>query len=128
MPIEYEHMDVLQNIEFAIVTAFHEDDELLDYDVEEVLDILIGHYRREQIGLPSKGHTFSPRAAVLHSGVRDICEWRLGKGEGEGEGESGVVSIDVMLLCLKRLKKSLERWNSVGGRQGYLRYIEQFIQ
>ncbi len=124
MQIEYEHVDVLQNIEFAIVTTFHEGDSLLDYDVDEALDVLIGDYRREQIGQPPKAHKLTPRAAVVHSAIRDICEWRLGKGEGE----SGVVSIDVMLLCLKRLKKSLERWNGVGGRQGYLRYIEQFIR
>ena len=52
------HMDVLQNIEFAIVDVYHERPLLVDYSVMRALDALIGLYRAE-----SRGHT--PKAISL---------------------------------------------------------------
>jgi hypothetical protein len=36
--------------------------------------------------------------------------------------------VDVIIACLKRIRKSVEKWNKQGGRQGYLTFVEQFVR
>jgi hypothetical protein len=124
MGIEDEYMDVLQNMEAAIVMLYRQESGLLDYDVDEAFDVLIHEYRLEQGGRPPKQHKISPRAARVHQAVKSMCEWRLGRTDTP---VPSLVTIDVILLCLKRLKLSLKRWHGAGGRQGYLRYIDNFV-
>ncbi|MCZ7557361.1 MAG: hypothetical protein M5R41_13250 [Bacteroidia bacterium] len=124
MTIENEHMDVLQNLEAAIVMLYRQNADLLDYDVDEAFDVLIHEYRLEQGGRPPKQHKMSPKAALVYNVLRPVCEWRLGRS---ADTIALVLSIDTLLLCLKRLKLSLERWNGEGGRQGYLRFINRFV-
>lgn len=63
-----------------------------------------------------------------------MCEWRLGRESlmpEEGaplDGEPASVSLEVILACLKRIRKSVQRWNKEGGRQGYLTFIGRFIR
>ena len=45
MDFEDEYLDVLQNIEFAIVSVYHERPEMLDYDVDVVVAALIKQYQ-----------------------------------------------------------------------------------
>jgi hypothetical protein len=37
-------------------------------------------------------------------------------------------TIDEIIACLKRIRKSINRWNKVGGRQGYLIFVSDFIR
>ena len=53
MSFEEEYADVLQNIEFAIVTVYRRNNALLDYDVTSALETLIRIYRGEQTGRPA---------------------------------------------------------------------------
>ncbi len=34
---------------------------------------------------------------------------------------------DEIIACLKRVKKSVQRWNKHGGRQGYLNFVQQYV-
>lgn len=47
---EDEYLDVLQNIEAAIVDAYRNDGELTDYDVDKVLNAVYLEYRAEAQG------------------------------------------------------------------------------
>jgi hypothetical protein len=133
LAIEHEYPDVLENIKFVIVDIYRQHGTLLDYDVEEALDALIADYRAESQQHTARPHRFTERPASVYREVQRVCEWRLGRNSlpvttGSGPGaELQALPLDVILACLKRLKKSVQRWNSVGGRQGYLQYINQFI-
>jgi hypothetical protein len=130
-PIEDKHPDVLQNIEFAIVGIYKKSRELSDYDVMRVLDTALESYTAEKAGKNPRNARFSPLEQLLHEQVRQICEWRLGRaafGDNEKSPPKTPISLDDMILCLKRLIKSVGRWNKQGGRQGYLNYIIQFIR
>jgi hypothetical protein len=37
-----------------------------------------------------------------------------------------IKTVDEIILCLKRLRKSVKLWTTDYGRQGYLNYIAQF--
>jgi hypothetical protein len=32
------------------------------------------------------------------------------------------------VACLRRLRKSVERWNRTGGQRGYLEFVSQFVE
>lgn len=131
--IEYEYLDVLQNIEFAIVTVYRQNPNLTDYEVDNALNALIRVYRFEQqnrvFGLPK----MSSQVEKVYHGVRQMCEWRLGREKFSGstrkskEPSPTPITIDEIIACLKRIRKSVDLWNKQGGRRGYLQYIERFV-
>jgi hypothetical protein len=129
---EDEYLDVLQNIEMAIVNVYREHADLLDYDVDKVLNLLWKEYRNEKINKATPKPILNANAQLVYDRVRQICEWRLGRAETTVGDEFATVnpesvSIDEILACLKRILKSVEMWNKEGGRQGYLYFIDNNI-
>jgi hypothetical protein len=125
-------MDVLQNIEMAIVSVYREHGDLLDYDVDKVLNLLWKEYRNEQINKPTLIPTLNANAQSVYDKVEAMCEWRLGRTDMTGKDKTTRVkpesiSIDEILECLKRIRKSVDLWNKEGGRQGYLYFINNNI-
>jgi len=45
----------------------------------------------------------------------------------EGKYEIKPITVNELLDCLKRIKKSVQFWTKEGGRQGYLVYISNFM-
>ncbi|MBI4537785.1 MAG: hypothetical protein HY712_07485 [candidate division NC10 bacterium] len=129
-----QYLDVLQNIEFGIVTVYRERAEMSDYAVMRMLEALIDRYTAEKIGRPPRDFGLSGVERVLLSTVRRICEWRLGRerapdGWSSAEGMAPEPkTVDQIILCLKRVLKSAKRWNKEGGRQGYLDFITRFVR
>ena len=134
MEFEEEYQDVLQNIEFAIVNTYHQHAELLDYDVETALSALIRAYQAEQSGRPVNPPALNELRQELFEMVKSMCEWRLGRTELMRDDEpAGLpspepITINEIIACLKRIRKSVQKWSKRGGRQGYLTFVEQFIK
>lgn len=134
MNVEEEYTDVLQNIEFAIVSVHQEHPLLVDFDVENALNALINRYYAESTQHAPRLVNLNERAQLVYERVEAMCEWRLGREKpftAEGEvidAEFVPVTFDVILACLKRIRKSVQRWNKEGGRQGYLTFIGRFIR
>jgi hypothetical protein len=131
MRVEEEHLDVLQNIEAVIVTVYREHPEMTDYDVDKALAALIQTYRNEASGKPliNPGGNL---AILVYEQTAAICNWRLGMShmhdkKGKPLPMPETLSTETIILCLKRLRKSVETWTKQGGRQGYLTYISQFL-
>lgn len=133
MEFEEEYQDVLQNIEFAIVNTYHQQPDLVDYDVETVLSALIRTYQAEQSGREVSLRPLNELRQELHDAVKLMCDWRLGRAELTREDqpadlpEPRTVTLDEIIACLKRIRKSVQKWTRQGGRQGYLTFVEQFI-
>lgn len=131
--LEERYMDVLQNIEFAIVGVHKRTPLLVDFNVENALSALINHYQAQMRGVAPRPARLNERSQEVYEAVQAMCEWRLGKENilateaGESFPAPEPVSIDVILACLKRVRKSVQRWNQKGGRQGYLTFIRRFI-
>ena len=134
MEFEERYMDVLQNLEFAIVQIYKRSREMTDYNVMRMLQALIDEYQSELSGLPPKAHDLSEIERALQESVRQMCEFRLGRASlgnnpsSEAEMKGDNISIEEILLCLKRLFKSAKRWNKSGGRRGYLDFIIQYVK
>ena len=133
MKVEEQYFDVLQNIETAIVTAYEDDPRLLDVDVIDALDALIRGYDLEERGRDYREPRLSGPAQRVYGVSRSMCEWRLGRrllNPGDPAGDrppAGELAIAELVLCLKRIRKSVRLWNEQGGRQGYLDYVRQFL-
>lgn len=133
MGIEDEYIDVLQNIEFGIAAFYRENPDLSDYDVIRTLEALIYAYKAEATGRTQREQNLSDTEQALMADVQKICEWRLGRESLEVEvGEEddtppAPITVDEILLCLKKILQSVRRWNEMGGRQGYLDFIVNYV-
>jgi hypothetical protein len=133
MTVEEQYPDVLQNIEWAIVTVFRRNPTLVDFDVENAVSALMAKYKAEAQNHEPRLPRLNERAQEVYDQVEAMCELRLGRdaalsADMKARGpQPSPVSLDVIVACLKRIRKSIERWNKEGGRQGYLIFIQRFI-
>jgi hypothetical protein len=133
MDVEEEYLDVLQNIEFGIISVYRQNLLLVDFDVEAAVGALIARYRAEAENHEVHRPKLSERANLVYEAVEAMCEWRLGRRTFVSEGSAEELSLapvpfDVIVACLKRIRKSIQRWSREGGRQGYLKFVEQFVR
>jgi hypothetical protein len=126
--------DVLQNVEFAISCAWENELDLLDFDVIDALDALVRRYAAEGQGRTPPVLRLSERAKHVYVMAERMCEWRLGRTTLNEDEQDSVIphteyrTVDEILVCLKRIRKSAHIWNEQLGRQGYLSYITNFFR
>jgi len=132
MRIEEERQDVLQNIEFAVARLYRLNPAMSDYAVLRTYESLVHLYSAEANGRSAKAVTAEGVEADLLQDVKRMCEWRLGRvplSKTEGEAQAcEPLDVPTLVLCLKRLVKSVNRWTKHGGRQGYLNFMTTFVK
>ena len=134
MRVEEQYPDVCQNIEFGIVMAYRDVPSLTDAHVMRALEALIDAYVAEKIGRPPRVGGLTSDEELILGNMRSMCEWRLGRkpltrGDGgEGFSPSQPQTVDVVLLCLKRILKSVKKWNREYGMRGYLDFIVNYVR
>jgi len=129
-----KNLDVLQNIEAAIVLEHDSDPALTDNNVVAALESLIDAYVAEKIGRSPRRFNLTPEDSRIHKAIRETCEWRMGRAPlGVGRRAAPPAdaetrkTVDEIIACLKRILKSVRTWNSGGGIRGYLGFIEQHV-
>jgi hypothetical protein len=123
-----DHPDVLQNIEAAVVAVWRSNRAMTNYTVMRAYDTAIAEYSalaRQQTPKPAN---LTGLDATLFKAVREICEWRLGHGANPDSDEKITpISVEDLVACLKKLRKSVDFWTRERGRSGYLDYIQDFL-
>ncbi len=127
MRVEEEFIDVLQNLEFAIVQQYRQNPKIVDLDVRDALDSLIRVYNAE-----AECRGFNPRplgdlAESVKQAVREACAWRLGRSTDAPEQPDEPLSLENLVLCLKRVRSSVEFWTKRDGTRGYLSFVNEHI-
>jgi hypothetical protein len=62
-----------------------------------------------------------------------MCKFRLGRSELQQESSETVnfsvdsIAVSDLVLCLKRIRKSIQHWRKEGGRRGYFEFVGQFL-
>ncbi len=131
--VEEDYLMVLQNLEFAYVTCYKNNAKMNDHAALFVVDQLIKSYNAE-----TQGRTYSPSGLQQHEqeafdSVKAMCEFNLGR-QALGYGDDAVnipegqLTVEELLACLKRIKKSIEFWQKRGGRRQYFEFISGFVQ
>jgi len=134
MDVEEEYLDVLQNIEFAIMSVYRDNPLLVDFDVEAAINALISLYHAQSQNHEARRINLNERATLVYERVQAMCDWRLGREElltadmRKRGPQPEPVTFDVIAACLKRIRKSVQRWNKEGGRQGYLTFVGRFVR
>lgn len=133
MRVEEQYADILLNIETAIVQVYDNRPELTDRDVLSALESLQRGYEKEKRKRDGLTPEPSSQAGVVYAQIRRVCEWCLGREQlnqdeqGAENAQPEELTIAELLRILKRLHKSVRLWNKQGGRQGYLKYVAEFI-
>jgi len=124
---------VLQNIEYAVLTVYRNEQDLLDLEVIDAFDALVRRYAAEEQQRTPAKLRLSGRAVLVFRAAEQTCEWRLGRAAlNDDDGRTALpaeewITIADLLPCLKRLRKSAHMWNEQAGRQGYLDFIANFV-
>jgi len=128
-----EYLDVLQNIEFALIGVYDNNPTMTDtgamYAVETLIKVYTGESRGREVALPQ----FKPEEREAYDAVKRMCDWRLGRSSIEDEKGKKVEGVEPLTVeeinaCLKRILKSINTWYKRGGRRGYYEYVRQFIK
>lgn len=129
--VEERYFDVLQNIEFAIVQVYRRHPDLADANVDRALEALLRAYNAELKERSTPKVNLSATELEIRDDVRAMCEWRLGRvqpPDNETPKEITPITVDEIIICLKRLRSSIKLWTQDGGRQGYLTFISPFLK
>lgn len=130
MSFEEKYLDVLQNIEFAIQLGYKNHNDLTDYEVSFALEALIEFYTAKERNRDPRNFNLSDNSVIIYELAQDMCEIRIGNKKFIEEDENNSVSpvsINEILDCLKKIKKSVAKWTKSNGRQGYLDFVKNYI-
>lgn len=114
-----EYMDVLMNIELCIYKQYTVGSNWHDNDVLKVLEALVFAYKRSiSPSIPEGSNT---NVKQLYQSLLETCQ-NLTQPTDEN-----VIAItpEEVIICLKRIEKSVKHWNKRLGSQGYLKYISE---
>lgn len=127
--VEDRHLDVLQNIEFAIVSISRADASLHDLDVLDAVEALVRHYHAEEEQRRPPVANLADRARRVFGMVKQVCEWRLGRSPlpAHADAPGAVIPLAELVECLRGIQKSVRRWNRHGGRRGYLEFVSRYV-
>lgn len=137
MRFEEQYMDVLQNIESGIMIVYRKHPEIADYSVMRVIEALIEDYKAVRNKREPKPHNLSEPETLMLKTVGRMCDWRIGRQSPDAqdaedldseEPPPGDVTVDEMILCLRRILTSAKLWNRNNGRQGYLNFVSKYVR
>lgn len=136
MALEDKHLDVLQNIEFMVVSVYREDPTMEDREAIKALDALVQYQRRVAAGqTPTPPENLSDNEQLAFDRVLEAIAVRRADAPVE-EAPKKRVSVllkksntfeDIILACLRKTHKSAVRWNKRNGKQGYLKFVIQYL-
>jgi predicted cobalt transporter CbtA len=129
MAVEDQHLDVLQNIEFAIMQVYESTPDLIDTEVFKAIEAVTRTYSAEAQGRSGSAPNVRGVSAEVAEQVREACEMRLGRATVNAIDESmEPKTLTDIVDCLKRIQSSIKFWTQKGGRQGYLNFVKNFFQ
>ncbi len=131
MPVEIDHQDVLQNLEFTVARFYRSNPDLTDFAVQQAYDALLDKYGAEQRGTQARARELNAIQQELRDQVEAMCEIRLGRAESEPSPDSlpspDPIDLTILIRCLRKLLSSLIKWTKHNGRQGYLKFMSAHV-
>lgn len=126
-PID-DYQDVLQNIEAVVVQVWQQNPAMTNYVVMAAYDAAINYYRALANQQTPKPANLAGLDAKVFDEVKAVCEWRSGRTPAPDMDEFTPIPLEDLVACLRKLRKSVDFWTKQGGRQGYMKYIEEYVQ
>lgn len=118
---EDQYIDVLQNIEWGLLSLVVDHPDLCDHDLLRIIEYTLTYYKSVQRGTSSiTQNTFTGIHREIFEQVLSICDFRLKPAK---ENHIDSITTEELLLCLKRIEKSIKFWTKEGGRKGYINFV-----
>lgn len=130
---EDKYLDVLHNIETALVHAYDEHKEMTDWETRDAVKALLRTYKAEARGRAAPSLQLKPLVQEAYDSVKIMCDWRLGRATiltEDGNPPKDLPppkTLDEMIACLQRILRSIEMWQKEGGRRGYYNFVSGFV-
>ncbi|MBI4670609.1 MAG: hypothetical protein HY741_02940 [Chloroflexi bacterium] len=131
---EEKYIDVLHNIELALARTYREHDDLTDFDAREAVNALIRVYQAQLQNRAAPALQLSPLAQKAFENAQVMCEFHLGRGTLLDKNQKPanisvyVKTVDEIVACLKRIRRSIEMWNKELGRRGYFDFVKDYVR
>ena len=133
---EPKHLDLLQNIEFMIVSVYREHPEMKDLDVIKTLENLVNYYKAVVTGRTFNEPEMEPIInKAYHRVITTLEELKnlLGSEEEKPKRRSFSRALqepttdEISLACLRKIEKSARNWNQRNGERGYLNFVIDYL-
>ena len=129
MRVEEKYEDVLQNIEFAVVSFDRKSNILTDEHCLKAYDLLKKKYTGELRGWKSENAVIEdPIVTELVNEIIPYSDLRLGKVSIQ---EQDVIfkSVDhpAIIKCFEKLSKSVNKWKKGKNSRRYIEFVSNFI-
>ena len=115
---EDKFLQELQLIEFSIILVYRNNGDVYDSQVERALNAAINDLKAKQRNTIAKVNSLSGADLELYNAITDSYTALL---------EDPSFTVENAIDCLKRLRKSVQRWTKQLGRQGYLDFVSRFV-
>ena len=121
---EDQYLDVLQNIEWALLSLVKDHPALSDHDMLRIIEQALTYYKSQQRGNPAIAQSkLTDIRQDIFERILSMCEWRLGRlPPPDKQIACNPITIEELILCLKRIEKSIKFWTKQGGRKGYINF------
>jgi len=126
---ENRYLDVLQHIEWGLLSLVKDHPELSDHDMLRIIEQILTYYKSRQRGnLATAKNKSTGIHQEIFERVLSTCEQRLDRLFPTNEEMAcNPIMIEELLLCLKRIEKSIKVWAKKGGRKGYINFAIPFM-
>ena len=109
MKVEEKYINELMQIESSIYEFFKINQQVSDSQIERVISELILLNKSKKKGYSREINLIGLDLDLLNSINSKIDSLEINEEE--------------LIICLKRIKRSIEKWNKQMGRQGYIHFI-----
>ena len=123
LSFEEEYFDVLRAIETQIYTAYSDNPDLLDFNVDKALNGLVRTLQNEQRGKKAPNLKLKSDEQTIYKLLQSLANLYLGKDDMKPDQ---LLTVDEMVACFKRIQRSIKLMSDQG-RQGYVNFIKQFF-
>lgn len=120
---EEEHQAILRDLEAGIMQVYENHPEIVDHNVDKVMDLLIRSFEADVKGKRQPIVKLNTHEKLIYQRLLNTCEFWM------NQRETGlpVYTKETVILCLKRIHKSMHSWTRKNGMRGYLDFVKAFI-
>lgn len=124
-------LPALRELETTVLTLWKARPEMNDYTVGRAYEAAHQLYRARARGHEPKPVTLTGLDREIFDVVQKICEKLLTAGatpvKGMPDGNTLPLTLEKLVEYLRELARSVERHTKLGGRCGYLTFLQRFI-
>lgn len=132
MGVVDENLGLLQNIESVVIACYRQDRTLQDRNIIKIYEAFIQHQRQLVRGrTPRPPENLSDIEQEIFDVMQEVMKVRRELTPPSKKPKRLLDKTntfeDTLLACFRKVHNSANFWNEERGKQGYLKYVDNFI-